>query len=101
MICHNPERAERDQQVRTNLVEHLQGLIDGSDAWSGRQRHELVGTLKTKPGLKRYLRRTSTGLLRIDQTAIKTEQGLDGKWLLRTSHPTLSAEDLAACGETD
>lgn len=96
VICHNPERAERDEQVRANLVEHLKGIIDGSDGWTARQRDELVGTLKTKPGLKRYLRRTSTGLLRIDQAAIKTEQGLDGKWLLRTSDPTLSAEDLAA-----
>ena len=34
VICHNPEQAERDQQVRTNLVAHLQQLIDGSDAWT-------------------------------------------------------------------
>lgn len=96
VICHNPERAERDQQVRANLVEHLESLINGSDQWSRRQRDELVGTLKTKPGLKRYLRRTKTGLLRINQKAITTEKSLDGKWLLRTSDPTLSAEDLAA-----
>ena len=32
VICHNPEQAERDQQVRANLVAHLQQLIDGSDS---------------------------------------------------------------------
>lgn len=96
VICHNPDQAARDTEVRANLMEHLQGLIDGSDQWSPRRRDELVGTLKTKPGLRRYLRRTKTGLLRVDQAAAKKETGLDGKWLLRTSDPTLSAEDLAA-----
>jgi hypothetical protein len=96
VICHNPEQAERDQQVRTNLVAHLQQLIDGSDGWTARRRDELVGSLKTKPGLRRYLRRTPSGLLRIDQGAIRRETHLDGKWLLRTSDLTLTPDDLAA-----
>jgi DDE family transposase len=96
VICHNPDQAERDQQVRANLVAHLQQLIDGSDSWTARRRDELVGSLKTKPGLRRYLRRTPTGLLRIDHGAIKRETHLDGKWLLRTSDLTLTPDDLAA-----
>ena len=96
VICHNPEQADRDQQVRTNLVAHLQQLIDGSDTWTARRRDELVGSLKTKPGLRRYLRRTPSGLLRVDHAAIKRETHLDGKWLLRTSDPTLTPDDLAA-----
>jgi hypothetical protein len=96
VICHNPEAADRDAAVRDRLVEHLRGLIDGSDAWSASRRDELVGSLKTKPGLRRYLRRTATGRLRIDQAAIRREAHLDGKWLLRTSDVTLGPEDLAA-----
>jgi len=96
VVCHNPEQAERDQQVRANLIAHLQQLIDGSDAWTPRRRDELVGTLKTKPGLRRYLRRTPSGLLRIDATTAKREAHLDGTWLLRTSDHTLTPEDLAA-----
>jgi hypothetical protein len=96
VVCHNPEQGERDQQVRTNLVAHLQQLIAGSDTWTGRRRDELVGSLKAKPGLRRYLRRTKAGLLRVDQTAIKRETHLDGKWLLRTSDLTLTPDDLAA-----
>jgi IS4 transposase len=46
--------------------------------------------------LRRYLRRTPAGLLRIDHAAIKREQHLDGKWLLRTSDLTLTPDDLAA-----
>ncbi|HEX2301945.1 MAG TPA: IS1634 family transposase [Pseudonocardiaceae bacterium] len=96
VICHNPEQAERDQRVRANLVAHLQQLIDGSDSWTARRRDELVGSLKTKPGLRRYLRRTKTGLLRVDHGAIRREAHLDGKWLLRTSDLTLTPDDLAA-----
>jgi transposase len=96
VVCHNPEQADRDQQVRANLIAHLEELIDGSDAWSARKRDELVGTLKTKPGLRRYLRRTRTGLLRSDHAAANREAHLDGKWLLRTSDVTLTPDDLAA-----
>ncbi|MDT2006384.1 transposase [Rhodococcus opacus] len=96
VVCHNPDQADRDAAVRENLVAHLEELIDGSDTWTPRRRDELVGSLKSKPGLRRYLRRTKTGLLRIDNAAIKAEAGLDGKWLLRTSDTTLTPEDLAA-----
>jgi hypothetical protein len=57
---------------------------------------EFVGSLKAKPGLRRLLRRTKTGLLRIDHGAAKAESHLDGKWLLRTSDVTLTPQDLAA-----
>jgi hypothetical protein len=96
VVCHNPEMAERDQAVRGQLVAHLKQLIDGSDTWTARRHDEFVGSLKGKPGLRRYLRRTRGGLLRVDQRAIEHEAHLDGKWLLRTSDETLTAEDLAA-----
>ncbi len=96
VVCHNPDAAERDAAVRQRLVEHLEGLIEGSDAWSKRRRDEFVGSLKHKPGLRRLLRRTTSGLLRIDRAAVERESHYDGKWLLRTSDLTLSAEDLAA-----
>jgi hypothetical protein len=96
VVCHNPEQGWRDQRVRDRLVTHLAGLIGGSDTWSQRKRDELAGSLKDKPGLRRFLRRTPGGLLRIDRGAIRREAGLDGKWLLRTNDETLTPDDLAA-----
>ena len=49
VICHNPEQAARDTQVRTNLVTHLETLIAGSDTWTPRRRDELVGSLSLQP----------------------------------------------------
>jgi hypothetical protein len=96
VVCHNPDAAARDAAVRERLIEHLSGLIEGSDTWSARRRDEFVGSLKAKPGLRRLLRRTKTGLLRIDRAAAAREAHYDGKWLLRTSDLTLTAQDLAA-----
>jgi Transposase DDE domain len=96
VVCHNPDAAERDAAVRQRLIEHLSTLIDGSDAWPKPKRDEFVGSLKGKPGLRRLLRRTKAGLLRIDRAAAAREAHYDGKWLLRTSDLTLTAEDLAA-----
>jgi hypothetical protein len=59
------------------------------------ERHKLYGQLSAKRGYKRLLRQTKTGKLRVDRAAVTAEAHLDGKFLLRTSDPTLSAEDVA------
>jgi transposase len=95
VICFNPGTAERDAAVRQRLIAQLTEKIDGSDKLSAIKRAELRGVISTKPGLNRYLRVTPAGLLRIDQAAIKAEERLDGKYLLRCSDPKLTAEDIA------
>jgi Transposase DDE domain len=95
VICHNPEAAERDAHMREQMVAQLTDLIDGSDALSEFKRGELRGKIASKPGLNRYLRATPAGKLRIDAAKVKTEENLDGKYLLRCSDPHLSAEDIA------
>ncbi|MFC4946630.1 transposase [Pseudonocardia sp. GCM10023141] len=95
VICHNPDGAERDAHIRTQLIAQLQELIDGSDTLSVMKRGELRGKISTKPGLHRFLRVTPGGLLRIDKAKIKAEANLDGKYLLRCSDPHLSAADIA------
>lgn len=95
VICHNPEAAERDKHMRTQLVAQLTELIDGSDQLTEFKRGELRGKIAAKPGLNRYLRATPAGKLRIDTAKIKAEENLDGKYLLRCSDPHLPAEDIA------
>ena len=95
VICHNPDQADRDAAVRERLLAQLTELIDDADKLSATKRAELRGVISTKPGLHRYLRVTPSGLLRIDKHKIKAETNLDGKYLLRSSDPHLSAEDIA------
>jgi len=95
IICHNPAAADRDAAIRQRLIDRLQALIDGSDALAPTKRAELRGVISTKPGLHRYLRTTPSGLLRLDAAAVTADARLDGKYLLRTADPHLSAEDIA------
>jgi transposase len=95
VICKNPDQAERDQAVRDQLIAQLEDEIKGSDELSATERSKLAARLQTKRRLKRFLRQTPGGLLRVDRAAARAEQHLDGKFLLRSSDPTLTAEDIA------
>ncbi len=96
VICHNPEEATRDAAVRTSLIDQLSAAIEGTDRLPRSKRSELAARLRSSNrDLGRYLRTTAGGLLRIDRSAVAREARLDGKFLLRTSDPTLSAEDVA------
>jgi Transposase DDE domain len=95
VICHNPEGAERDAAVRARMIAQLKELIEGTDSLPKDKRAELRGVISTKPGLNRYLRVTPGGLLRVDAGKAKAEENLDGKYLLRTSDPKMTAEDIA------
>jgi hypothetical protein len=95
VLCFNPDQATRDAAIRDQLVAQLDEAITGTDPLTATDRAKLVGTLSSKPGLKRFLRTTTSGLLRIDKAKIKAEARLDGKYLLRSSDPQLSAEDIA------
>jgi transposase len=51
--------------------------------------------LREHPALGRWLRQTPSGRLQLDRAKIAAEAKLDGKYLLSTSDPDLSAEDVA------
>ena len=95
VVCHNPEQAERDRAVREQILAQLEAALAGSDALAAAKRADLACDLQAKPGYRRLLRTTPSGLLRIDRAAVAVEERLDGKFLLRTSDLTLSAEDVA------
>jgi hypothetical protein len=95
VICRNPEAATRDAAIRAAILEGLEAAIAGSDDRSPAEREKLACCLRGKPAYKRFLRVSAAGLLRIDRAAVAAEERLDGKFLLRTSDPTLSAEEIA------
>ncbi len=96
IVCFNPDQAVRDAAVREKMISQLEELIAGSDQLSMTKRAELRGKISTMPGLNRFLRVTPGGLLRTDRARAKAEENLDGKYLLRSADPKMSAEDIAA-----
>jgi transposase len=95
IMIRNLDAAGHDAHVRDRLVALLADRIEGSDALDADRRAELRGRIREKPGLWRYLRVTSKGLLRIDRAKIAAEAKLDGKTLLRTSEMSVDAAEIA------
>jgi len=103
IVCHNPAEAERDQARRQQRVDRITAELARLKVQRERaktkteqdahQRGECA--LRDHPTLSRYLRQTKTGRLLLDHDKIAAEECLDGKYLLTTSDPTLSAEDVA------
>ena len=95
IICHNPEEARRDAEIRAQIVARLEDEIATADTLGGRGRAELAGRLTTKPAFNRFLRTTPTGRLRIDRSAVRRDAHYDGKYLLRTADESLTPDDIA------
>jgi hypothetical protein len=96
IICFNPGQAARDAAVRGKMITALEETIAGSDKLTVTKRAELRGKVSMMPGLNRFLRVTPGGLLRADRARAAAEENLDGKYLLRSADPRMTAEDIAA-----
>jgi transposase len=103
IVCHNPAEAERDrarrQQRLARIEAELARLAEQRQRARSKQEREahLRGecALRDHPRLSRSLRQTKSGRLSLDRAKIAAEERLDGKYLLTTSDPSLSAEDVA------
>jgi hypothetical protein len=103
IICHNPAEADRDHAQRDDTITRLQAELEriatarqkAKNPKAAAAHHRAECALRDHPTLGRYLRQTTTGRLLIDRAKIKAEARLDGKYLLSTSDPDLSAEDVA------
>jgi transposase len=111
VICHNPDQSERDRQLRhdaiTRIEAELAHIRDQRERDTKRppgdltrQRNEAAHVraecaLRDHPTLGRWLTQQPNGRLKVNKAKIKTEERLDGKYLIATSDPHISAEDIA------
>jgi transposase len=111
VICHNPEQAERDRTQREDAIARLEAELERIKQARERDRNKQANrnakhkaeaahlkaecALRDHPTLGRWLRQSPSGRLFIDRAKIKHEARLDGKYLIATSDPHISAEDTA------
>jgi transposase len=111
VICYNPDQATRDKASRDEATARIEAELQRIKAQRQRDRTRTLSdsargkaeaahlraecALRDHPTLGRWLRQRPNGRLRIDRAKVKAEQRLDGKYLLATSDPDLSAEDVA------
>lgn len=115
VLCANPDEATRAaaqreaalDRIRTELARittartRLAGTKPTTKAAVRRRDTELAShtraecALRDHPALGRWLRQDARGRLVVDAAKVRAEARLDGKYLLVTSDPDLSAEDVA------
>jgi len=110
VICHNPEQAERDKLQRQQALARIEAELARITAQRQRDRAKTTPKARDKaeaahvkaecelrdhPTLGRWIRQLTSGRLVIDRAKVKAEERLDGKYLLATSDPDISAEDTA------
>lgn len=119
IICHNPVEAIRDQARRTEQLAAIGVELEriaaaraqdvkkaqAKAAKDGKKRvtkpsdaphRKAECALRDHPSLGRWLKQhPTTGRLSIDAAKVKTEANLDGKYLIATSDPDLTPEDVA------
>jgi hypothetical protein len=94
VVVRNPEQVEHDRAVRDRLLARLEAAIEHVNrSRKGHTKARCV--LKGHRGYGRYVRELRNGKLRIDQAHVKADTRLDGKYLISTTDPTLSAKDVA------
>jgi hypothetical protein len=90
ILVRNPEEAAWDRARREMITKELEEQLPLI-----KTHVKAVCELMAHPVYGRYLKLYSHGLPKIDRAKIREEEKLDGKYLLRTSDDTLSAEDVA------
>jgi len=105
IICHNPLEAERDRAQREAALARVSEELERIATARARDRNKKGRSdevhvkaecaLRDHPSLGRWVRQLASGRLRIDTAKVRAEERLDGKYLLSTSDPDLSAEDVA------
>jgi transposase len=111
VVCHNPDQAERDTQQRNDAITRIQAELariaeqrardaKRPRADKTRTRNEAAHVraecaLRDHPTLGRWLTQQPNGRLKVNTAKVRAEARLDGKYLIATSDPHLSAEDAA------
>lgn len=94
VVIRNPVQAKRDEEDRRLKLARLQSELERLPS-AAADHGKAVCRLIAHPTLGRYLTKDGKGRLVIDTSKVKAEERLDGKYLVRTSDDSLSAEDVA------
>ena len=95
VVCYNPQEATRQRRHRAKVLAELEAELIALKDLDSDKYTKRVFELVASRRYGRYLRRTKTGKLRVDRSAVKSAEKLDGKFVVHSNDDTLSAEDMA------
>lgn len=92
VVCYNPEEAERERKHRESLLAPLEEIFESMQ--SSREDHpKRACKLLASNRYGRYLKKLKSGRLKLDKGKIQQATRYDGKFVITTNDPNLSAED--------
>jgi hypothetical protein len=95
VVCHNPLEVKRQRKHRAQVLVELEAELATLKDIDSKAYTKRVFKLMASRRYGRYLRRTKTGKLRLNQAAVRTAEKHDGKFVVHSNDDTLTAEDLA------
>lgn len=94
VVCYNPEEAERQRHKRQEILSYLEvelALLKERSEDHPKRACELLASKR----YGKYLKALKNGKLVLDLKKVKSEERLDGKYVIFSNDDSLSAEDLA------
>jgi transposase len=98
VLVRNPKEAVRDRAQRDRILARLSAELEelkGGLPNRGKKHTKAACEIKSHPVYGRYVQELPTGELVIDRAKVRKEEKLDGKYLLSTTDPSLSADEVA------
>lgn len=95
VLARNPREEERDREARDRTLKRLREELAHLAGKGGSPHPKAACELMASQAYAKYLKLDKRGRPRIDRDKVRAEERLDGKYLIRTSDDTLSAEDVA------
>ena len=97
IVVRNSREARHDLEVREHILAALTEQIErlnGRKGPKGAAHSKAVCALESHSAYGRYVKELKGGTLVVDTAKVKADEVLDGKYVIYTSDPTLSAEDV-------
>jgi len=94
VVVKNPFEAERDRKKRADIVAEVEKRLAELARETGKPHTKAACALRSHEVFGRYVRQDASGSLILDAKKIKSEERLDGKYLLSTSDGRMSVDDV-------
>lgn len=95
VLAYNPEEDKRQKEERKQIISEIKDRLEHLRQLPEKEHTKKMCKLRSHKVYGKYIRQLKDGRLKLDKTKIRQEEKYDGKYLLKTSDDTLSAEDVA------
>lgn len=95
VLAYNPLEAKRQKEQRDAIIAEVEARLEALKQMPDKEHTKAMCALRSHKTYGRYIKQLTGGQLRLDKGKIAEDEKYDGKYLIRTSDDTLSAEDVA------